>query len=121
MVNVEIMRAFVKLRRMRAPNAALSRRFDELESKYDRQFKVVFDAIPSTDVATTPRSQTNRLSRPVREEGHLTLLHCFTASLLHCFTAHRPLLTAHWLCRKHRKPHQSPVFPYASRWQNPIH
>jgi len=39
------MRAFVKLRQMLASNTELSRRLDELESKYDRQFKVVFDAI----------------------------------------------------------------------------
>lgn len=45
LVNVEIMRAFVQLRRMLAQNAELSRRFDELESKYDRKLKVVFDAI----------------------------------------------------------------------------
>jgi len=45
LVNVEIMRAFVKLRQLLASNAELSRRLDELESKYDRQFKVVFDAI----------------------------------------------------------------------------
>ena len=44
-VNIEIMRAFVKLRQMLASNSELSRRLDELESKYDRQFKVVFDAI----------------------------------------------------------------------------
>lgn len=44
-VNIEIMRAFVKLRQMLASNVELSRRLDELESKYDRQFKVVFDAI----------------------------------------------------------------------------
>jgi len=44
-VNIEIMRAFVRLRQMFASNAELSRRPDELESKYDRQFKVVFDAI----------------------------------------------------------------------------
>lgn len=44
-VNIEIMRAFINLRRMLASNAELSRRFDELESKYDRKFKVVFDAI----------------------------------------------------------------------------
>jgi hypothetical protein len=30
---------------MLASNAELSRRLDDLESKYDRQFKVVFDAI----------------------------------------------------------------------------
>ena len=43
--NIEIMRAFVKLRQMLASNAELARRLDELESKYDKQFKVVFDAI----------------------------------------------------------------------------
>lgn len=42
-VNVEIMRAFVRLRQMLASNAELSRRLDELEGKYDRQFRVVFD------------------------------------------------------------------------------
>ena len=44
-VNIEITRAFVRLRQMLASNAELSRRLDELERKYDRQFKVVFDAI----------------------------------------------------------------------------
>jgi len=44
-VNIEIMRAFVRLRQMLASNADLSRRLAELESKYNRQFKVVFDAI----------------------------------------------------------------------------
>ncbi|HKO96813.1 MAG TPA: ORF6N domain-containing protein [Pyrinomonadaceae bacterium] len=45
LVNVEIIRAFVKLRQMLASNAEFSRRLDKLESKYDQQFKVVFDAI----------------------------------------------------------------------------
>ena len=45
LVNIEIMRAFVKLRQMLASNAELSRRLDELESKYDKHFRVVFDAI----------------------------------------------------------------------------
>ncbi|MGH8692131.1 MAG: ORF6N domain-containing protein [Burkholderiales bacterium] len=43
--NVEIMRAFVRLRGLALQNAELARRLDALESKYDRQFKVVFDAI----------------------------------------------------------------------------
>ena len=46
-VNIEIMRAFVRLRQMLASNAELSRRLDELERKYDSQFKVVFDAVRS--------------------------------------------------------------------------
>jgi hypothetical protein len=44
-VNIEIMRSFVRLRQMLASNVELSRRLDDLESKYDRQFNVVFDAI----------------------------------------------------------------------------
>ncbi|MCC6127231.1 MAG: ORF6N domain-containing protein [Pirellulales bacterium] len=44
-VNVEIMRTFVKLRRMLASNVELARKLDALERKYDSQFKVVFDAI----------------------------------------------------------------------------
>ena len=45
LVNIEIMRVFVKLRQLLASNAELSRRLNELESKYDKQFRVVFDAI----------------------------------------------------------------------------
>ena len=44
-VNVEIMRAFVRLRDLIGNNRDLARRLDDLESKYDRQFKAVFDAI----------------------------------------------------------------------------
>ena len=44
-VNIEIMRAFVRLRELIASNKELAKRLDELEKKYDSQFKVVFDAI----------------------------------------------------------------------------
>jgi ORF6N domain len=44
-VNIEVMRAFVRLRLMLASNAELSRKLAALEKKYDSQFKVVFDAI----------------------------------------------------------------------------
>ncbi len=44
-VNIEIMRAFVRLRRMLATHEDLARRLTELETKYDSQFKMVFDAI----------------------------------------------------------------------------
>ena len=44
-VNVEIMRAFVRLRDLMGHNREMAKRLDDLESKYDRQFKVVFDAI----------------------------------------------------------------------------
>ena len=44
-VNIEIMRAFVRLRRMLASNEELARKLAALEKKYDAQFRVVFDAI----------------------------------------------------------------------------
>lgn len=44
-VNVEIMRAFVQLRQMLASHADLARKLAALEKKYDKQFKIVFDAI----------------------------------------------------------------------------
>jgi hypothetical protein len=44
-VNIAIMRAFVKLRELLATHHDLAKRLDELESKYDDQFKIVFDAI----------------------------------------------------------------------------
>ncbi|MDA8125632.1 MAG: ORF6N domain-containing protein [Deltaproteobacteria bacterium] len=44
-VNIAIMRAFVKLREMIASHKDLSKRLDDLEKKYDSQFRIVFDAI----------------------------------------------------------------------------
>jgi len=44
-VNIEIMRAFVRLRKLLASHAELARKLEELERKYDSQFKVVFEAI----------------------------------------------------------------------------
>jgi hypothetical protein len=44
-VNIEIMRAFVRLRRMLKENVDLARKLAALEKRYDAQFKVVFDAI----------------------------------------------------------------------------
>ena len=67
-VNIEIMRAFVNLRQMLASNAGLSRRFDELESKHDRKFKVVFDAIRQLMSPPLPgRKQIGFRARPVKK------------------------------------------------------
>lgn len=54
-VNVEIMRAFVRLRRMLASNEQLGKKLDDLESKYDHQFKVVFDAIRRLMIPPEPK------------------------------------------------------------------
>jgi len=44
-VNIEIMRTFVRLRRILASHADLAERLESLEEKYDEQSRVVFDAI----------------------------------------------------------------------------
>ena len=44
-VNIAIMRAFVQMRELAVSNRAITRRLDELEKKYDSQFRIVFDAI----------------------------------------------------------------------------
>jgi Mor family transcriptional regulator len=59
-VNIEIMRAFVRLRQMLASHAELGRKLAALEKKYDAQFKVVFDAIRELMV---PPEQTKK--RPI--------------------------------------------------------
>ena len=44
-VNIEIMRAFVRVRQLMEGNRDLAKRLSELEKKYDAQFSAVFDAI----------------------------------------------------------------------------
>ena len=45
LVNIQIMRAFVSLRRVALTYTGLKRKIDEMEKKYDAQFGSVFDAI----------------------------------------------------------------------------
>lgn len=56
-VNILIMRAFVKLREMIASNKDLAKRLDELEKKYDTQFKIVFDAIRQLMTPPEPKKK----------------------------------------------------------------
>ena len=56
-VNVEIMRAFVRLRSLAGQNRELAQRLNSLEAKYDRQFKVVFDAIRELMTPPTPATK----------------------------------------------------------------
>jgi len=62
-VNVEIMRAFVRLREMLQSNTELARKLAALERKYDAQFRVVFDAIRElmAEPATSQRRSGFRL------------------------------------------------------------
>jgi hypothetical protein len=63
-VNVEIMRTFVKLREILLTHKDLAAKLEELEKKYDAQFRVVFDAIrqlmtppdkPKREIACPPK------------------------------------------------------------------
>lgn len=64
-VNIQIMNTFVQLRRMLADNKALAQRLDELERKYDAQFKVVFDALRK--LIAPPDPPKRRIGFGVRE------------------------------------------------------
>ena len=44
-VNIEIMRAFSRIKRLLLTNEHLRRKIEAMESRYDSQFKIVFDAI----------------------------------------------------------------------------
>ena len=65
-VNIEIMRAFVKLREMIASHKGLAKRLAELEKKYDAQFKIVFDAI--RQLMATPEPREKKIGFRVREK-----------------------------------------------------
>jgi len=66
-VNIAIMRAFVKLREMIASHKDLAKRLDELEKKYDEQFRVVFDAI--RELMTPPEPKRRRIGFLREEKG----------------------------------------------------
>ena len=53
--SLQVVRAFIKLRTMIISNAELSKKVDALEKKYDRQFKVVFDAIRQLMIPPEPK------------------------------------------------------------------
>lgn len=54
-VNIQIMRTFAKLRKIMTQHKDLAWKMDELEKKYDTQFKVVFDAIRQLMTPPEPR------------------------------------------------------------------
>ena len=57
-VNISIMRAFAQLRALLATHVDLARKLDDLEKKYDAQFRVVFDALRQLiDPPKPPRKQ----------------------------------------------------------------
>ena len=65
-VNIEIMRTFVRLRRILASHADLAERLESLEQKYDEQFRVVFDAI--RQLMSTDAVEKESIGFKVKEE-----------------------------------------------------
>lgn len=65
-VNIEIMRAFVRYRGIMAAHQELIQRLDVLESRYDQQFAVVFDAI--RQLMTPPDEAKGRIGFRVEPE-----------------------------------------------------
>lgn len=63
--SVAVVRAFVRLRQILASNEELARKLNDLEQKYDHQFKIVFDAI--RELMTPPPSRIKPIGfRPKR-------------------------------------------------------
>lgn len=56
-VNIEIMRAFVRMRQLVSSSPDLVRKLDALERKYDAQFKVVFTAIKQLMMPVEPKKK----------------------------------------------------------------
>jgi len=66
-VNIEIMRAFVRLRELMATHKDLARKLEALEKKYDAQFRVVFDAI--RQLMAPPEPKKRKIGFLVRERA----------------------------------------------------
>ena len=66
-VNIEIMRTFVRLRRMLASNAELAKKLEDLEQKYDRQFSVVFKAIRELMILPEPKRKQIGFAKTAKE------------------------------------------------------
>jgi hypothetical protein len=65
-VNIEIMRAFVRLRQMLDAHKDLRRKLAALEKKYDEQFKIVFEAI--AELMTPPEKTRRKIGFEVKEK-----------------------------------------------------
>jgi len=66
-VNIEIMRAFGRLRQILSSHKDLTCKIEELEKKYDHQFKVVFDAI--RQLMTPPASDKRKIGFSTGKKG----------------------------------------------------
>ncbi len=63
-VNIQIMRTFTKLRELLKTHTDLRRKLEEMEKKYDYQFKAVFDAIKN--LISTPYKPVKKIGFTAR-------------------------------------------------------
>lgn len=66
-MSVQVVRAFVRLREVLGAHKDLARKLEEIEKKYDAQFRVVFDAIRQLMAPPEPRPK--RIGLRVEETG----------------------------------------------------
>ena len=65
-INIEIMRTFVRLRRILESNKELARKLEELESDCGEKFRIVFEAMDT--LLAPPEKKSNPIGFHVREE-----------------------------------------------------
>jgi hypothetical protein len=65
--SVQVVRVFIRLRQMLASNHELARKMAALENKYDKQFKVVFDAI--RQLMSPPATKRREIGFHVKHDG----------------------------------------------------
>jgi hypothetical protein len=66
-VNIQVMRAFVRLRQLLVTHVELACKLEALEKKYDRQFRVVFDAIRA--LMAEPETPKRKIGFKVEEKA----------------------------------------------------
>ncbi|HET6516335.1 MAG TPA: ORF6N domain-containing protein [Thermodesulfovibrionales bacterium] len=66
-VNIQIMRTFARLREMLMTHKDLKQKIEEMEKKYDYQFKIVFDAI--RQLLEPPEKPKKRIGFLAEEKG----------------------------------------------------
>lgn len=72
-VNIEIMRAFIRLRQWLTAHAELARKMAEMERHYDEKFRVVFDVL--RQLVAVPASPPRPIGFQVRESRRMYRVH----------------------------------------------
>lgn len=74
-ISIRIIETFIRIRQIISGNNELSRRLDEIEKKYDAQFKIVFDAIRELmSPAYSPKKQIGFTAKEKRAK-YLNITH----------------------------------------------